>query len=121
MAGVIASRTLDGTIKNEWQVHSIYDVLEAVREQPALFIGSPNVTMLEGFLSGFRASCDAFENPLDEPNPDFRGFHSFVARRLGRPSSELHWRALLLEQHGDESAAFDAFFELVDAFRGEAS
>lgn len=121
MVGVIASRTLDGTSRREWQVHSIYDVLDAVREQPGLFIGSPNVTLLQGFLTGFRTSCDAFENTLDEPSPNFQRFHAFVARRLNRPSSELHWRTLLLEQHGDESAAFDAFFELLDAFRQDAT
>ena len=117
MSGMNELPDVDHIVGKEWHIHSIYDVLDTIREMPELFIGAPNLTLLYGFLLGFESSCHAFKSPLNRPDPDFAEFGRFVGRNLGRSAPERNWRDLLLEEHSEEKTAFTAFFKLLDTFR----
>lgn len=93
----------------------LYEILDAMEERPGMYLGEESVTMLSGWIDGWRAALD---NPFEGTEPPFGEFWDWVALRLGFFESTSGWRRMLLKRYGgDEVAAFRRFFELFNEFR----
>ena len=100
-----------------FEVRSVYELLDVVRQKPGLFIGEPSITALNHFINGFEAGLRSVDNAFDDVEPPFIAFHDWIAARLGFPESTPGWRNMLLEACANEASALERFFTELDAFR----
>ncbi|AFY58349.1 hypothetical protein Riv7116_5988 [Rivularia sp. PCC 7116] len=88
----------------------IYEILDDLRQRPSMYLGSKkSLTALVAFVSGLRFA------QMDEGNPPFSDFSSWIARKVEGMSSTMSW-LWMIEEWGNEKA-FDKFFELLDEYR----
>jgi hypothetical protein len=100
------------------KVATVYDMLEIVRERPAMWIGNAELERLHVWIQGFRTGTQIAGDPVSVGEPDFDEFHGWVAARLGVASSGKGWARMLLESvSGDQERAFGKFWIELDAFR----
>ena len=99
----------------------IYDIMDGVRERPALFMGSKSITVLKSFLDGavyasYLLGIDVSYNDFS-PIP-FRFFNDYVAQFYNYFESTSGWMHMILDKNnGEEKASFDIFYTLLDNFR----
>jgi hypothetical protein len=98
-------------------IRDVYDLLDLVRERPGMWIGECTLPVLRAYLEGFSLAlyCAgiAFKS-----EPDFDLFQEWVTKRLGLERGEEGWPQLLLDSvNGNESLAFQRFWEEVDLYR----
>jgi hypothetical protein len=92
---------------------NLYDLLDKMRERPAMYLGEASITCLEAFISGFNEGSN-YEVP---ENPPFDGFNNFVGKFYGKYTTA-GWKNLILSDHyGNEKEALDRFFVLLDEYR----
>ena len=105
--------------QTSFEVRTVFELLDVIRQKPGLFIGEQSISQLWGFLNGFQHALRAVENPFDPSDPPFHEFHDWIAARYGFEESTSGWRSMLLKTLlGDETAAFERFFLELDEFRG---
>ena len=95
---------------------SFYDLLEAVRLRPALYISPLSITALYNFIHGYLL-CTGFQGATNT-QPPWREFNNWVAMRLGFRESTSGWRNMILTAAAEaEDRALDRFFELLEEFK----
>ena len=97
---------------------SIFDLLESenFRRRPGMYLSSPTISILFGFITGYFYAVDANDVTLKDMDK-LNGFNDFVANHYGWLESTAGWRNIILkESGGDEKKAFTRFFELYDVF-----
>ncbi len=100
------------------EIRTIYDLLDLIRVRPGMWIGEPSITRLAIFIEGFRSGIHAAHESLEAETPLFHGFHDWVAARLGRRKNGHGWCDMLLDSTGgNEHAAFEKFWNELDAYR----
>jgi len=88
----------------------IYEILDDLRKRQSMYLSSKkSLTALVAFFSGLTFA------QMDEGNPPFSNFSSWIARKVERMSNKMSW-LWMIEEWGDEKA-FDKFFELLDEYR----
>ncbi len=99
----------------------IYDILDGVRENPALVMGSKSITVLRSFLdgAGYASRILGIDDCYNDFAPiPFRFFNDYVAHYYNCVESTAGWANILLDKNnGDEQASFDMFYTLLDNFR----
>ncbi len=92
---------------------NLYDILDKMRERPAMYTGEYSLTSIYHFINGFFA---AHNNETNE-SPNFGRFNGFVSLFYGKYSTA-GWKNLILADHyGNEHEAVIRFYELLDDFR----
>ena len=92
---------------------NLYDILDKMRERPAMYTGEHSLTSIYHFINGFFAAHNNDTNEL----PNFGKFHDFVGQFYGKYSTA-GWKNLILSDHyGNEAEAVIRFYELLDDFR----
>ncbi len=98
---------------------SIYSILDSIRKQPGLYLGSKSITSLSHYLDGYQAAEREFapkRKGLLFPLP-FQYMHDYTSYRLKNPRSSMGWHDQILRLcEGDEEAALWKFYELYDGF-----
>ena len=90
------------------------DVLQEIRERPAMILGKQSLTALAHFLDGyFVARRDLGIEPAHLVPLDF---HDWVAYRLHFVESTSGFARMILNEISDEAKALDRFFELLDEY-----
>jgi len=90
------------------------ELLRRIREQPSMYLGKPSVTALRHFNCGYAMrgqDCGLF--------PPGLGFCWHVADKYGLGHAMDVPHMALEVCNGDEEAAFDKFFELLDEYLAE--
>ncbi len=99
----------------------IYDILDSVRERPALLMGSKSITVLRNFLdgAGYASHIFGIDDGYNDFSPiPFRFFNDYVARFYNYIECTAGWTNMILDRNnGDEQASFDKFYTLLDNFR----
>jgi hypothetical protein len=103
--------------ETSFEVRTVYELLDVVRQKSGLFIGDPSLSALSGFLDGFRRALTAVGNSFDEEEPPFLEFNDWVAVRYGFHQSTAGWKNMLVQSLGDEAMAHERFFTELDEFR----
>ena len=99
--------------QRNFEGETLYQVLDKMRERPALYIGEYSITALYHFVQGFFMACDGGTKEV----PNFDGFNNFVGKYYGEYTTA-GWKNLILSDHfGNEQEALRQFYTLLDAFR----
>ena len=94
----------------------MFEVLDAIREKPGMYLGHQSLMALRYWIAGFhsgRTSTGAAQLP-DET--EFAGFDSFVCEKY-RWHDSGGWAAKIAYHHRNDAEAFDEFFKLLDEYR----
>lgn len=98
-------------------MNGIYELLEAIRKRPAMYLGRPSISLLEAYLHGYCAGMQSHGLTASEALP-FAAFNSWVIARLYPCERNSLWGWLILRAcDGNEERAFDRFFEFLDEYR----
>jgi|tagenome__1003787_1003787.scaffolds.fasta_scaffold20225121_1 hypothetical protein len=88
------------------------ELLEVIREKPALYLGERSLSALWYYLQGYWMALSVYDLRTAYPLPP--DFHDWVAYRLHFYESTSGYRNMILKRVPEESAALDRFFELLD-------
>jgi hypothetical protein len=88
------------------------NILEQIRQRPAMFIGGHSLTKLRAFLDGYFTAKRELRIEIASPLPN--DFHEWVAYRLHFLESTLGYANMILKRTPDEAQALKRFFELFD-------
>jgi hypothetical protein len=99
---------------------SIYDILNAIRKRPGLYIAEPSINRLYAFLVGYTGGLGRVGFGLRDEE-DFHRFHDWIARRLGFGGSTSGWCNMIRDKSTSEKDAFEQFFVLLDEFKNESA
>lgn len=106
-----------------WSAHvaTPYDVLAQVLERPPLYLDTPGLPALQGFLRGHRLGrATAGAPPLAPGEPAFPLFTAWIGLTHGRRPAALDaggWLDPLIEAHGPGPAGLQALAEALRTFR----
>lgn len=96
---------------------NLFNVLEKVKSQPALYIGSSAIRDLRLFIVGYRFARSEMEISVDPEESDFhKNFQPWLQRRMGILTTK-SWDKIILFQSSNETVAFQQFFQLLEEFR----
>ena len=100
----------------------IYDIMDGVREKPALFMGSKSITALRNFLDGAIYASQILgidDDGCNDFSPiPFRFFNDYVAQFYNYFESTSGWMNMILNKNNvEEKDSFDIFYKLLDDFR----
>jgi hypothetical protein len=99
--------------QRNFEGETLYQVLDRIRERPAMYIGEASISALRPFIDGFFMACNGGTKEV----PDFHGFNDFVGEYYGK-STTAGWKNLILADHfGNEQEALRRFYEILDDFR----
>ncbi len=91
----------------------LYDILDKMRERPAMYLGNVSITRLEAFINGFLFA----QNGETQEKPSFDEFNDFVDAYYNN-FNVAGWRNKILADHyGNEDEAITQFYKLLDEFR----
>lgn len=97
-------------------VTDFYELLDCIRQRPAMYLSQKSITLLYGFLAGY--AFDKWTQISKNTFPPFGEFNNWVAMKLGFYESTSGWRNMLLKaENGDEEKAVDRFFVFLDEFK----
>jgi hypothetical protein len=99
---------------------SIYDLLEWIHRRPGIWIAQPELVRVYSFIGGYEAALGRQRLALRSVAPEFRGFHDWIAQRLGYGESTSGWYNMIRGRCSSEREAFDRFYELLAEFRASA-
>ena len=98
----------------------LYELIEAMRQRPEMYIGRTSLTGLQDHLGGFQVAMHVFEKNTIEalfPLP-FCFFSHYVANHYHDHGSVAGWHRMILEEtQYNEEAGFFTFYELFDRFK----
>src|SRR5689334_18964738 len=88
---------------------TVYELLDALRIRPGMFLGGKSIDLLQAFLSGLTFA------DLPSGTPSFWDFTQWFCVRARRQSSSFPWHHI--EESLGTERAVDAFFEYLDEYR----
>ena len=91
------------------------DLLQKIREQPGLYLGTKNLMYLHHFYGGYVFKTG--EIILDY-RYSLHGFDEYVHQYYNDISTN-NWAGLIVERSSSQGEAFDKFYDLLDSFLGE--
>lgn len=95
---------------------TLFDLLEKIKSQPGLFLGTASITNLRMFILGYRFARAEVGITNTEAESDFyKNFQPWLQNRLSIRTVNA-WDKIILLTCIDEKAAFDYFFQLLDEF-----
>ncbi len=120
------------------EIYNIYDLLDMMREKPAMYLGVKSLIRLQAYIDGYNYAMNNC-GLKDNSNPAFlRGirFYDWIAERFGYYESTAGWCNIILadtlgwspEHHKwsdliqsikptDDATALDRFYELLDEYK----
>lgn len=75
--------------------YNIYDLLEKINVRTGMYIGEQKLENLMSFLAGYHFAMNSV-GAVENSQPDFRGFHNWVAAKYGFYESTSGWADMIL-------------------------
>jgi len=95
---------------------TLFDLLEKIKTQPGLYLGTASITNLRMFVFGYRFARKELSISNTEAESDFyKNFQPWLQNRLCIRTVNA-WDKIILLTCIDEKAAFDYFFQLLNEF-----
>jgi hypothetical protein len=96
--------------------HSIYDLLDWIKNHPGLYLRCPTLGCLHDFLDGVSVG-QHFGAPADG-EPRFADFSAWFCHHHKAPGAAAGgWYCAIMGESSDERSAFDRFFQYLEAYR----
>jgi len=90
---------------------SLRELVNAMRERPAMYLGEPSITRLEAYLNGWLQGGPGHEGDAQE----LADFTAWLATRHGIPGTQ-GWARIISFYAGGEQSALRSFFDNFDRF-----
>jgi hypothetical protein len=100
---------------------SVYDILDAIRGRPGMWIAEAELVRVYAFLTGYTSALGRRRQELRAEQPDFCKFNDWVAHRLGYSNSTSGWYNMIRGHSSSEQQAFEKFYELLAEFKKNAA
>jgi hypothetical protein len=101
-------------------INNLYDLLNEIRKRPAMYLGSKSLSSLRQFVDGYTVR-NQIEGTEDQSEKDFAQLDEFVKDyycHSSFPGDTTGWcNNILAANYGNEEAALNEFFKLLDLFR----
>lgn len=94
----------------------LYQLLDSIKQKPALFLSQPSAIGLHSFLLGWKTAKNIYKLPKDEDEQDFAGFQEWVTQRYDIRSSQA-WPRIITFFSRDEKESLELFFDLLEEYR----
>lgn len=93
----------------------LYNLLQVMKERPAVFIGKKSLRYLSTYISGY-IHC---MYDMEDVHPEFLpGFQEYIEKYYNVQKMK-HWSEIIQFFSGTEESAFDRFYEHVEEFLKE--
>lgn len=93
----------------------IYELLSEIKSRPTMWLGAAAIRRLEAFLHGF---WYARHDVMPAEMPPFELLHDWTAVRFNQGESTAGWCNMLMHEcQGNEAAALQLFFALLEEFK----
>ena len=96
-------------------MHDLYDLLYAIKEKPAMYLGTPSVSSLFMFLIGYNFARREQGIPITAQEQTFLEFQPWLQQRFSL-STSASWARIILLYAADEAQGFSLFFDLLTEF-----
>lgn len=97
------------------QIHSLEDMLDAIRLRPEMWLPDKSLFYLEAMAHGYSVALKAHD--ISEFGTDFNcRFANFVFESIGRSTSR-GWAEAIASNSASADAALEQFFLILDEFR----
>ena len=93
----------------------LYDLLQRIKERPAMYLGSRSITCLNAFLNGYLGARHDMGVPRTQQEIEFEEFQEWIRKKF-RITSSQSWAKIILFYSADEREALDKFFDLFEKF-----
>ena len=98
-------------------MNALFNLLEKIKTQPSLYLGTTSISSLRMFILGYRFSRSELGIANTQAESDFyKNFQPWLQNHLSIHTVNA-WDKIILLTCIDEKAAFDYFFQLLDEFR----
>jgi Trp operon repressor len=97
---------------------SFYELIEKIKQRPALYLGKAALSQFQTFLDGYTFALRQVNIPVSQEEQEFEQFQEWIETRFNQPSTQ-HWSRIILFYSEDERDALDRFFELFNEFINE--
>jgi hypothetical protein len=94
----------------------LYDLLDSIKHNPALFLNQQSVTDLHTFLLGWQTAKNVYKLPRDQDEDDFDHFQEWIAHRYNTPGNQ-PWPKVLTFFSMDNKGSLELFFKLFQEYR----
>lgn len=99
-------------------INNIYDLIDAIRSRPVMYIGSNKISNMRTFLDGYEFSILVHNVEGKDVFPPFWYFHEWAMHKYKWRESTAGWNNIILKENGnDEEQALKVFFEMIDEFK----
>ena len=104
-------------------IENIYDLLDLVRQRPAMYLGSLSISALSPFITGYQFGHNYGNSDFrGKEEPPFRHFTQWLGRGFGRDGGLASYDRILKSEAlfvdlDEDAAALDMFFKFLDEFR----
>jgi|GEM_PF-618671 len=94
---------------------NFYDILQKIKQRPALYLGKRSLSYLQVFLDGYTFARRELAIDVTKQEREFEEFQEWIEQRFNQADTQ-SWSRIILFYSEDEGDALDRFFELFDKF-----
>ncbi|MEM9276615.1 MAG: hypothetical protein AAGA80_27285 [Cyanobacteria bacterium P01_F01_bin.143] len=97
---------------------SFYELIDKIKQRPALYLGKCSLSQLQSFLDGYTFALRQADISISREEEEFEQFQEWIEAKLNQPSTQ-SWSRIILFYSEDERDALERFFELFNEFINE--
>ncbi len=97
---------------------SFYELIEKIKQRPALYLGKCSLSQLQTFLDGYTFALRQVNLPVSQEEQDFEQFQEWIEAKFNQYSTQ-YWSRIILFYSEDERDALERFFGLFNEFINE--
>lgn len=97
-----------------------YELIQKIKQRPALYLGKPSIEHLQVFLEGYLFARRQLNIKLTEQEQHFEGFQEWIENKFNQKETQ-SWTKIILFYSQDEQKALFRFFDLFDEFIHQTS
>ncbi len=106
---------LKNNYQNSISQEYLYQILERIKQKPAIFLGKSSLTRLRSFLDGYMGARVDLGLPETQQEIEFNQFQEWIQSRFKINSSH-SWDSIILFYSEDEKDGLNKFFQLFEEF-----
>jgi hypothetical protein len=97
---------------------SFYELIEKIKQRPALYLGKAALSQLQTFLDGYTFALRQVNIPVSQEEQEFEQFQEWIEAKFNQVATQ-HWSRIILFYSEDERDALERFFQLFNDFINE--